>query len=330
VTRDARSRLDDAADALLDEDGPAFRWAEAARDLGELLAEIRGAEARDGPDMPTQLAAGLALSPTSAARCLQDFARTARFAQGLAAAVRDAAARGIAPVEVVYAGCGPFALLCLPLLARGAPARVTLVDVHAASLERARRVLETCGLSERVADYVCADATTYRHPRPIDVAASETMGQALEKEPQVAVMAALAPQLGPGGVLVPERLRVEACLADAAREFAIEESGAERPRIVLGDVLDVSAASAGRVLAAGAPVLLTVPDLGPGDPSVLMLRTTIVVQGGIVLGEYDSGITYPKFVHALGRLASGQVVEVAYRTGPSPRFECRLARPDAV
>jgi predicted RNA methylase len=329
VTRDARARLRHAADTLLDEDGPLFRWAEAARDLDVLLGEVGGAVAPVGPDVPTQLAAGLALSPTAAARCLQDVARTARFAQGLATAVRDAAARR-APAEVVYAGCGPFALLCLPLLAREAPARVTLVDVHAASLHRARKVLEGCGLADRVDGYVCGDATTYRHPRPIDVAVTETMGQALEKEPQVAVMAALAPQLAPGGVLVPERLRVEACLADAAREFAIGDAPLQRPRIVLGDVLDVSAASAGRVLSAGATVRLTVPGLAPGDPAELMLRTTVVVHGPIVLREYDSGLTYPKFLHALGRLAPRQVVEIAYRTGESPGFECRLVRPGMV
>jgi hypothetical protein len=331
VTR-ARERLSAASDVLLDAEAPPFALAAAARDLHALLSEITGlgeGAAASRLDESTRLPSGLALSPRAAARALDDFVRTARFAQGLEAAVAQAAARFGSPVEVLYAGCGPFAALCLPLLARAAPVRVTLLDLHAGSLESVARVVAACGLEEAVRACERGDATRYRHPRPLHVALTETMGQALEREPQVAVAANLSAQLSPGGILVPERVQVDACLADPAREFAQGEQPPARPRVELGAVLVLDAESAGGIAAGAPPVVLEVPTLGPDDPACLMLRTTVGIQGGTALREYESGITYPKFIHELGRLRVGQRLRIAYRAGSDPGFDCGLLRPAA-
>ena len=71
-------------------------------------------------------------------------------------------------------------------------------------------------------------------------------------------------------------------------------------------------------------VRFEVPALAPGDPRDLMLATTLVVFGEVVLGEYESGITYPAFQHGAGRVRSGATIQVSYQDGPDPRFVCRL------
>src|SRR5262249_12740496 len=126
-------------------------------------------------------------------------------------------------IHVLYAGCGPFALLCLPLLPLLAVQAVhfTLLDVHARALERVQPNLAALGLEGANVDCLVCDATHYRNPdhRPLHVVVSETMQQALEKEPQVAILMNTAPQLTSGGLMVPEMIAVDAVLTDLSREL---------------------------------------------------------------------------------------------------------------
>jgi len=174
-----------------------------------------------------------------------------------------------------------------------------------------------------------ADATRYRHDGPVHIVLAEALERALEREPQVAITLNLAPQLAPAGLLVPERILVEACLADPSREFAFDGRPPERPRILLGTVLELDARIVEGPPGGLPPVTLRVPPLAPGDPDELMLRTTIDVFGRIALGEYESGITYPAFRHDLGRLPAGSRVEVRYRITAQPGFTCTMLPPES-
>lgn len=64
---------------------------------------------------------GIAIGTEWAARCIDDMLRTKRFVKGLAEAIDDQLSRGKKPVELLYAGSGPFATLALPLLTIYAP-----------------------------------------------------------------------------------------------------------------------------------------------------------------------------------------------------------------
>jgi hypothetical protein len=337
-----RRRLEAAGDVLLDRRAEPGDLRDAAHALYAVLAELTGIreDSRDRAQLdPIRLPSGVALAPRDAARSVVDFMRTARILQGLAAAIDSARARFGAPVEVLYAGCGPFAPLVLPLAARLGPgtARYTLLDVHEHSVALARRAVAGLGLEDCVRAYVHADATSWQNPGPTPwhVVVVEALERALEKEPQVRIMANLAPQLAPGGLVVPERIVVRACLADLAREVvSLVEAPAERRRVVLGTVFELNADSA-RALGRGEPVptgRFRVPELSPGDPADLMLATTLVVWDDVVLEEYESGITYPAFQHGAGRVRSGATIQVSYQDGPDPRFVARQeppAPPDA-
>lgn len=283
----------------------------------------------------TQLDSGKALAPADAARCVQDFLRTACFVQGVDAAIGAVGARAARPIEVLYVGCGPLAPLALLLARRyrGVGVRFTLVDIHPGSLTAARHLFTLAGATTLVRETVCIDASRMSlrgHP-PYDVLVVEVMQRALSREPQLAVLANLLPQCGAGVMLVPARVVVSACLARIASEHG---SDASRERIALGTLIDVSRQSMPVLAAALAAnpdglreVQLDVPVDAPSGLD-LMLCTRIETSSGRVLGDYDSGLTYPLLLPQIGVSAPGERLGFRYRMGRDPGFEVRRVQPD--
>ena len=192
-----------------------------------------------------RLDSGIALSPALAAKCLLDSARTAAFVRGTVSAVREAVRRfAPEPVEVLYAGTGPFAplaLLAMPLLDCRS-VRFTLLDVNAGSVRSVAHLGAALGLSPYVRDVVQADATAYRHPSALHVVISETMQRTLAEEPFVAILRNLRPQLAPGGILVPERVSIALASIDAHAEQARWRGAAVPPDVdYAGTVFEVDA-----------------------------------------------------------------------------------------
>jgi hypothetical protein len=238
--------LDRLADILLRSDVPTD-LREAARDIHSLLLAAamagRPDETLDRHD--TVLPDGEAISPESAARFVLDYTRTSQFLRGMRLALQAALERfSERPLDILYAGCGPFAPLGLLLTHRFSPldVRFTLLDIHELSLNSARRVFEAFGRDEFIGDCLACDAATYRHPTAMHVVIAETMQRALQKEPQVAVILNLAPQLKEGGILVPEAITVRSALYDSRHEFGPIDSA--RIRIDLGPLLELGADTA--------------------------------------------------------------------------------------
>ncbi len=310
--------LERIADELLSGRADDGRLDAAAAGLYSLCSSVTGIDdssPRADDSEGTRLPGGEAISPRDAARCVLDHRRTSRFLRGLHAAILEARKRFPgALVEILYAGCGPFAPLAVPLTTRFSPAEVrfTLLDVHERSLDAARLLFQALGKSDFVRDYVRCDAASHRHdaPHPLHVVVVETMQAALEREPQVAVTMNLAPQLCPGGILVPERITVDCCLFDPA---------GEGDRFDLGRVLDL-AAGGGTVLFPKR--FLHVPEELAGERH-LMLLTGITVFDRIALDEGESGLTSPRILFDAGRMRGGEAVEIEYHPGDRPGFRYR-------
>lgn len=340
------------ADELLSDGGDDGRLSAAVTRLYSLCSSIAGMDERSshaGDSDETALPGGTAISPRDAARCLLDYRRTSKFLRGLHAAVLEARRRFPGTtIEVLYAGCGPFAPLALPLTCRFRPdeIRFTLLDVHERSLDAARRIFRAFGAAAFVRDYMRCDAAAYRHggPHPVHIVVAEAMQAGLEKEPQAAITMNLAPQLCPGGIFIPERIAVDCHLCDLTKEFTTPPAGADaadpsregegggRVRVMLGRVLELAAGDAydppppdggghRRVSLSSRPVL-HVPE-GVGGGLNLVLSTTVTVFGPIVLNDGESGLTCPRVLHGLGKVRGGMKVELTYHLGDRPGFGSR-------
>ena len=290
----------------------------------DLLALAVASEPELG-EAPIALASGVAISPRDAANCILDGPRTACLARAVDAAV---AARipSSQPIEVLYAGCGPFAplALCTAALRPDAPLRFTLIDAHAPNLARARRLFERAGLAHMIASTVCADAACWTRPPgpPPDILIAEVMQRALALEPQVAVMANLLSQCRPDAAMVPAVIRVDLALRRVDEMF---DPGV--PDRVLGTALTLSRASLPALRAAilrDATVLpeivLDVPRDAPTD-CVGVLLTHVEAGEGHVLAAGSSGLTQPLPLLAQGLVRPGDRFRLRYRLEPVPGFD---------
>ena len=252
------------------------------------------------------------------------------------------------PVDLLYAGCGPLAPLVLPLAPRytADELQITLLEIHKASLVSARVLFEKLGLRDRVREFVTEDALGFgasSNPSR-DVCVIEMLQMALENEPQLAVTAQLAPQLVEDGILVPERITMEAAVADLSQEFKFGSANGneseppvplcERVRVKLGQILELDRVSAPQLLAAATKdvesdrlilpgAVCEVPGALPANCRALILRTTLYLSPGIVLDDYDSGLTVVRLVNSLGKVVPGEHLEFLYCLGTRPGFEVR-------
>jgi hypothetical protein len=333
------ARLKQVTDELLHLENLGERR-EAAIRLYAIFSGITGVDG-DSPDPEderiTVLPSGKAISPKDAARCVLDLARTTKFLGGIHAALLEAQKRfSNTPIEVLYAGCGPYATLAVPLATQFSAEQVqfTLLDVHERSLQCAARIFRALGVEAHVRDYVQGDATSYLHHRPLHLVITETMQQALEKEPQVAITMNLAPQLIEGGIFIPEHISVDACLYDPSKEFLLpadfdqSADGLEnqRVRINVGRIFEITADRGSQHLGKTEmpSITLELPKAVNGNLG-LMLVTRVRVFDSIVLDEYESGITCPLVLHDFNKTRSGRRMGFTYSLGTNPGFKYRWA-----
>jgi hypothetical protein len=317
-----------ADDLLFQQDDE--RLSAAVTRLYSLCSSVSGIdESSDHTDdlNETTLSNGNAISPKDAARCLLDYSRTSKFLKGIHAAIVETQKRfPNTTIEILYAGCGPFAPLAIPLTSRFSPDEIqfTLLDIHKRSLEAAQRIFQVLELTDFVHDFIQGDAASYIHPRPLHLIITETMQRGLEKEPQVAITFNLAPQLRPGGIFIPEKICIDACFYDPSTEFLSNNKN----RINLGPVLELTA---GEPHAFSDEVCLPAVMLDiPGSVNKrlgLMLLTRVKVFESVVLEECESGITYPVILHDFSWTKAGSGLEFVYFLGAEPGFRHRWANP---
>ncbi len=283
-------RVRRTAETLLQHDVFPQEHLDAANQLFALLSDCIGFDDDDfgetvtGATATTEtwLPSGRAIAPREAARCVREYARTAKFMQGAKAAVDAAIQRNPQSiVHVLYAGTGPFAPLLLPLAHHWSAdqVQITLLDIHDWSLSSARKIAEALGVGSHIHAYVQADAATYQvdeNQRP-DVLISETMQQALRDETQVAITHNLVPQLRPNGILVPEKIVLYAALM-SVNDGEISE---------LGEIMRLDKESANQYGRCGS---LSWPVFSP-EKHKAMVRTEIHVYGDIVLGDNACSLT---------------------------------------
>lgn len=284
----------------------------------------------------TRLESGLAISPTTAAMCIRELFRTSAFIRGHGHAIRDSI-NPERPVRILYAGCGPYATLAVPLMTvfSKEQAVFTLLDIHQECLDEAMKLIDSFGFSGHAEECLCVDATTYRIPedKKPDVIVSETMSVTLHNEPQVSIARNLFAQ-APDAKMVPQQVSVQACLLNGAKEhvfmpadFVGEFPEPERDRIDLGKIFELDAASiiswekidGDRLPAARVKVP---PHIESRYRPHLL--TKITVYGETCLDDYDCSLTMPKRLR--GEIEEGDELQFHYQLGNHPELRYEKLR----
>lgn len=334
------------SDRLLDESSEQRDLQRALDDFVALCSNITGITPDASFDAwagDAILPDGVAINPRAAAHCVTDYRRSVVFIRGVYAAILSARTRfPHTPIEILYAGCGPFATLLLPLMAKfkAGELSIHLLDIHQQSLDSVDRLLRALDLTAHEVSSVQADACTYRHTGKLHLIIAETMQKSLEQEPQFAVTANLAPQLHPQGIFIPQIIEVELCLAHLEQDQAnhrqspeLKRAGLPSPgqRHPLATVMTLSPQQAIRLLRASShdpggekPCLhlatVEIPAVADIESFDALLFTRIQVFSGYRLQDYEAEITLPLHCHELSPLQAGAAYHVSYELGSYPRF----------
>ncbi len=300
---------------LMDENSGIAEQRDALHNLHDIYAQANGVVAGDINSEDIFLEDGKAVSIIVAAHCLLDVRRTVGFIRGLHAAVQHVknCVTG-RPLHILYAGCGPYATLVLPLTAFFTPAevQVTLLDVNEHTLNCARHLFEGLGLEDYVKAYVLTDATKYEATDVVDIAVSETMQHALKKEPQVAIMQNLIPQLAAHGVFVPQEIAIDAYAVSPVNKTMPQEYCLQR-------IYSISKEQCNNQT----PAIVPLQENLAGQYRYLYLYTEITTFGRHKLTAMECSLTMPVRVLSLNN-ATGKHIRFEYIKGRQPGFEHSL------
>ncbi|WP_320821484.1 hypothetical protein [Reinekea sp.] len=287
------------------------------------------------------LASGVAINPAAAAFCIKDYQRTLQFIAGIQAALCDLE-RSLRsrPIRVLYAGCGPYATLLMPLLANWSAGRIEchLLDIHAQSLLSVQALVADFALGPISLSYHCADATRWQSELRFDLIIAETMQKALEQEPQLAVTAHLSELLEPEGIFIPEQISLNLWAArwDQEQRYSAQQNPEDLPPLVeaferhflhCAVQLRADTVQLLQPIADPGALVATVLDLGQftvADTILahrfdLIVATTVHVYADFYLHEYDSDLTRSYKFYDCSPLAAGQTFRVYYELGNYPR-----------
>ena len=197
----------------------------ATDDLYQLFLEVSGLKEDSEPCRKDYyLPKGKAIGTVWAGMCVNEFLRTKKFIRGTFQGIKRAQEIfDDRPIHIVYAGTGPFGTLLIPLTTvfSSQEVKFTLLEINLHSIENLKNVIKAFEVEDYVEEIVQCDAVEYKahKTKPIHMVVTETMQRALKKEPQVAITLNLVSQMETGGVLIPEKVTVEAGLLDPKRDM---------------------------------------------------------------------------------------------------------------
>ncbi|MBB2151725.1 SAM-dependent methyltransferase [Pedobacter gandavensis] len=290
-------------------------------ELHRLYASHTSISAGDMNDTDILLPSGKAISPTGAAHCLLEIQRTAVFIRGIYKAIlKLQQSFPNQQLHILYAGCGPYATLVTPFTTLFSPEEVQfhLLDINERSLAASKKLYKALDIEMYVAEWICADATQYKFPtdQAIHLVISETMLNALKKEPQVAIMLNLIPQMQEKALFIPENITVSAQLLNKQQESArLTQWDLIPERIHLGDVYSIGRADC----KVHEQVSIQIPKNILKEHS-LQLLTEITTFADERLKIYDCSLNIPLVIGNAMDFA-GRTINFDYHMGKVPGFK---------
>ena len=338
--------INSIGERILDETSSPEELRDALNAFARLCSDISGIRPDPSFDAwagDSLLDSGVAINPQAAAHCALDYQRSAMFIRGVHAAINTLKLRfPDTPLEILYAGCGPFATLLLPLLGRFTPGelKISLLDIHQHSLDSVELLLAQFGFGAHAVHTIKGDACHYKHRKKLHLVIAETMQKSLEQEPQFAVTANLAPQLLPAGVFIPQCIEVALYLADLEHEAelfrqsqqidpqALERGSRCYPLAALCtlspehafDQMCTARYNTHTAKLELEPTIVVIPPLDDIARLDAALFTRIHIFEEYRLGAYESQITLPLKCPELVPLVAGKRFRVSYQLGSYPKF----------
>lgn len=278
------------------------------------------------------LTMGKAIGTTWAVHCIDDLLRTKRFVKGLYEAVKSLLRNGQKrPIEILYAGSGPFAALALPLtcLFGSHELRIHALEINALSCAYLEKLIEKLGLRAYFHSIENVDAANYLLPKgqQIDILLSETMQRGLEKEPQVAIIQHLLPQLGEEVILIPEKIELHLGVASYTAPSSLQPTYRYIAKVFeLGKeavkARRMHGASDGTIPFPSQQVRININELPPHHQFVLL--TEISIFKNERLGPNESGITLPVQLPTLNTIEKKNfTLDITYEMGAHPGLRIR-------
>jgi len=306
---------------LLNCENDFFYMKQAVDDLYEIFKEIAKIDINGLNSGEIILPSGKAISPSAAAHCLLEMKRTAVFLRGIKKAIDGKINEGRKNINILYAGCGPYATLVTPLLTLYRPGtiRVALLDINNASLNAVKKLITSLGLKDFISDYILADASVYKVNKDYDIVISETMQACLQNEPQVAIMKNLIPQMSENAVFIPQQIYIDCYLRNPGKWNEKEAMHTEVKSIYLDKLFLIDKSNPD---ISGCRKIINIPDK-LNDFIELVLYTTIVVFEDKILRVNDCSLNLPmKFYEFRERYAKS--IEFSYSLNPNPKIDCKV------
>lgn len=256
---------------------------------------------------------GLILSPAMAAMCAQGARRTCRYLRALFKAIchiqQQSSLTENKVIRIFYPGCGPYAILALPLMQLFSPetVRLAVLDYHQSSIDSVKKLSQHFALDNHIDDYICADALDFYFSaeKLPDIIISELLLAGLEREGHVGINRHYSLQ-APDAFLIPEKINLYLKLCDPEKEFQADHSSKDQHRYCLGQVFSFNKNNFNRVsdteqashhrsnqnnmLLPGSRV--TLPEK-PGPEYQPFLFTELELFADEYLKAYDNGLTVP-------------------------------------
>jgi hypothetical protein len=335
-----REELQRITEILLRPEDDYGELAPAIQDLYQLFLTVSGLEAEPlGQQEHIYLPAGKAIGPHWAGLCIRDILRTKRFITGAFLGLQSAIAKFPGnPIHIVYAGTGPFAVLAIPLTTMFTSRQVnfTFLEINPYNIKPLKRIIHGFEAEKYVTEIIQGDATQFQAgpERPFQMIITETMQNALQKEPQVAITMNLVPQMEHDGILIPENIAIEAVLLSPKRNRdrmlgIIEAEACYRD---LGTIFQLNKGihglspvpgSAGNGSYSFPEVGISIPADWVAEYPRLCLLTRIRVFGDTELKDWECSLTQPQEILKLDPARPVQRAGIWYGVNEKPGFELR-------
>lgn len=323
---------------------------QAIQDLYQLFLTVSGLTAEPleqrGQQEHIYLPMGKAIGPYWAGLCIHEFLRTKRFIKGAFLGLQSAIAKFPGnPIHCLYAGTGPFAALAIPLITvfNSSQVKFTFLEINPYNIKPLERIIQGFEAEEYVTEIIQADATQFQaNPgRPFQMIITETMQNALQKEPQVAITMNLVPQMAHGGILIPENIAIEAVLLSPKRNQdrmlgIIEAESCYRE---LGTIFQLNKGihalspvpgPAGKGPYSFPEVEIRIPPDWVAEYPHLCLLTRIRVYGEVELKDWECSLTQPQKVLQFDPVMPAQRIGLWYEVNEKPGLRNRVIMDDLL